>query len=141
VRGIAVHDYTYSYTVGQKTNTYHFYVSTASTNTPVQFHMIGHDDLLVGIASSPPPQTISLSCPAHISVAREHVHLCAHDYTRAPSSAHIQGSHYDEYVLNFYSFRIVTAFNNTVFGPPPGLKCGDFPGPPMQCIGFWPTAR
>jgi len=87
VRGLAVVDYSYEYTEGTKVNTYHFYVDIIH-NMPVQFHMLGYDDLF--------------------------------------------GSHYDEYVINYYSWKTGVA-DPSVFNPP-SEKCGDFPGPGMSVL-------
>ena len=39
------------------------------------------------------------------------------------------GSHYDEYDIFFYDFILTVPSNMSLYTPPKGMSCGDFPGP------------
>ncbi|EGD75699.1 hypothetical protein PTSG_07816 [Salpingoeca rosetta] len=39
------------------------------------------------------------------------------------------GSHYDEYDIYFYDFIVTVPSNISLYEPPKGMSCGDFPGP------------
>ena len=102
-RGVNVNRYGYTYTVGAKENVYDFYTDINS-GLPVGFEMLGHDG------------TPCLHARMLHSLIRPVTDLL--------------GSHYDHYVIVFYSFDPSPAqFPEALFTPPANLTCGGFPGP------------
>jgi hypothetical protein len=38
------------------------------------------------------------------------------------------GSHYDSYIITYYTYQSNASMPDALFTPPKGLQCGDFPG-------------
>ncbi len=96
-RGVLCDNWVYTVTEDTRVNTYNFYVNHV-TGHPVQYHMLGYDSLFVRAPST-------LSSPAHL----------------------VQGSHYDEYVMDYMTFS-QNPQNPELFEPPTDMECGAFPG-------------